>query len=355
MSSSKQWIRVSRAEPCPVCGKPDNCTVSSDGAVVWCGRVSEGSIRENAGGQYLHRLTDTWRPRVACTATKPRALSRAQDYSGLAARLSSEGFEGRTRLAELLGLKESALARLNVGWDRWAETWSFPELDAVGRVIGINVRHLNGDKKRLPGGKAGLTYADDWNAGDGLIVLVEGGSDTAALIGIGVNAVGRPSNLGGVDLLAELLDGVPASREIVVLGERDEKDDGKWPGRDGAVRTAERLSEELERPIGWSLPPDNAKDARAWLLAMPRIPDVRLLALFVSGLQTTVIEPPPRFSYHVDVSPPVALDDWRDAMLQSRIDILYYPGCYLDASSTGAGKSHLDFATIMHGFAMEGP
>jgi hypothetical protein len=46
------------AAPCPRCGRNDNCKLSADGAKLWCGRVSEGSIRENAGGQYLHILID---------------------------------------------------------------------------------------------------------------------------------------------------------------------------------------------------------------------------------------------------------------------------------------------------------
>lgn len=54
------WRRVSKREPCPICGKPDNCSVSVDGGAVWCGRVSDGSVRENVGGQYLHVLGDRW-------------------------------------------------------------------------------------------------------------------------------------------------------------------------------------------------------------------------------------------------------------------------------------------------------
>src|SRR5262245_53494927 len=57
--SDGKWSRVSRQHPCPICGKPDNCEVSADGRVVWCGRIPEGSLRQNAGGQFLHRLNDT--------------------------------------------------------------------------------------------------------------------------------------------------------------------------------------------------------------------------------------------------------------------------------------------------------
>jgi len=131
-----------------------------------------------------------------------------------------------------------------------------------GQVIGINARHVDGSKKRLFGGQSGLTYADGWDTGDGPILLVEGGSDTAALMTIGLSVVGRPSNTAGVKLLIDLLCEADIDREIVVIGERDEKADGRWPGRDGAISTAKQLAENLERPVAWSLCPDGAKDTR---------------------------------------------------------------------------------------------
>ena len=48
-----RWMRVSRKNPCPICHRPDNCNMSADGQLVFCGRVSDGSISENGGGQYL--------------------------------------------------------------------------------------------------------------------------------------------------------------------------------------------------------------------------------------------------------------------------------------------------------------
>ena len=55
---SRDWVRVSRERPCPICGKADNCSTSRDSSAVWCGRVSDGSIQSNAGGQFLHRLRE---------------------------------------------------------------------------------------------------------------------------------------------------------------------------------------------------------------------------------------------------------------------------------------------------------
>ena len=62
---------------------------------------------------------------------------------------------------------------------------------------------------------------------------------------IGLSVVGRPSNCGGIALLIDLLSAFPIQRELVVIGERDEKPDGKWPGRDGAISTGTKLRAAL--------------------------------------------------------------------------------------------------------------
>src|SRR5262245_34002467 len=46
------------AKPCPKCGRSDNCKILRDGRKVWCGRVAEGAVETNAGGQHLHILID---------------------------------------------------------------------------------------------------------------------------------------------------------------------------------------------------------------------------------------------------------------------------------------------------------
>jgi replicative DNA helicase len=186
--------------------------------------------------------------------------------------------ELRRELADYLGLPEATLATFPLlGFDpedRKGPCWTFPEVDAAGRVTGLNRRYRDGDKKAAPGSLRGLTVPQDWDRRGGDLYLPEGPSDVLALTAMGLAAVGRPSNLAGVELLAELLKDVPAERVIVVLGEYDPNEKGKWSGLEGAVKTAEALAEKLGRPVSWALPPDKAKDARAWLTAQK--PDVSL-------------------------------------------------------------------------------
>jgi hypothetical protein len=327
-------------------------SVRRDGSrAVWCGRVSEGSVRENAGGQFLHRVNDSihLRDSVDQNAQLSRATTRSRPRRNWSDALAFYAGNVGTHLAELahaLGVTADSLTALQVGWHPGQRFWSFPERDGNGRVIGINARYGDGSKKRLSGSKAGLTYADHWDTGVGPILLVEGASDTAALLTIGLSAVGRPSNRGGVDHLVDMLSDFPLEREIVVFGERDQKEDGKWPGMEGAVSTATKLAETLERPIHWALPPDNAKDSRAWLQSMPKLPADRLADLFLSGLDVKVVNAPITIGAEPESTITLDLNIWRSLMEKARLDSLGKPGVYLDRSPTGAGKSHVDFVAI---------
>jgi hypothetical protein len=199
----------------------------------------------------------------------PDWLAQARQY---AAALTSDR---RAELARVLGLPEATLALLpDLGFSLKAlhkskrePCWTFPEVDSAGGVVGLLARYLDGAKKALAGGKRGLTLVDGWSTRDGPAFCVEGPSDTLTLAALGLAGVGRPSNTGGVELLAELLRALPAARPIIVLGEYDPKPNGDWPGRDGAAKVAVALEAALGRPVSWSMPPGTAKDSRAWFRA----------------------------------------------------------------------------------------
>lgn len=60
------WREATRQDPCPVCGKPDWCSVSADGQAVACRRVDTGAGEERedrSGGLFwLYQLGDGHRP-----------------------------------------------------------------------------------------------------------------------------------------------------------------------------------------------------------------------------------------------------------------------------------------------------
>lgn len=94
------------------------------------------------------------------------------------------------------------------------------------------------------------------------VPVVEGASDTCAAMDLGFVAVGKPSALVGLDMVAELIRG----REVLVLGENDRQwKNGKelWPGKDGMVATFQTLS-RVTNKVKMAMPPAGVKDLRAW-------------------------------------------------------------------------------------------
>jgi RecA-family ATPase len=121
-------------------------------------------------------------------------------------------------------------------------------------------------KYTMPGGKLGLIPGREFVTRAGPLLIPEGGSDVAALAICGLAAIGRPSNVTGAELLAEILADFPADRQIVVVGENDQKYGGKWPGKEGVDTVAPKLAALHDRPILTAYPPAEHKDCRDWVL-----------------------------------------------------------------------------------------
>jgi hypothetical protein len=170
------------------------------------------------------------------------------------------------QLAAKLGLPVEAVGRVvGLGWDADHGCWTIPERDAAGKVVGISTRFPDGTKRAVPGSRRGLTLPAGWADLPGPLLVVEGMSDAVALAHCGVSAVGRPSNRGGVELLAALLARTDPGTPVLVVGENDRKADGSWPGRDGAQAVAAELVRLTGRPVLTACPPEEYKDAREWV------------------------------------------------------------------------------------------
>ena len=358
--SGGEWKDVSREHPCPVCEKPDWCTITADGGTIHCRRgqnlpappgyrlarrqpTDAARFVRDRGADALAYDPVVYRPAVRVPKASPPP---ARDWPALAGECEAAAGDHVERLAADLGVSVEAVRALGVGWN--GRAWTIQNRDATGTAIGLATRLPDGDKKYTRGSRQGLVYApDSWAQGDGPVLLVEGMSDTAALYGLGLAVIGRPSNTGGADLLIEMLATWPEDRGIVVVGERDEKSDGSWPGRDGAIRTAERLADQLHRDIAWTLPPEPFKDSRAFVRSGADAETVT----FEYAAAAQVIRGTPRAPHEdatTDTTAPRDLAGYRDELRDSKLWAVMSAGLRVDRAPTGAGKTRSTTEALRH-------
>lgn len=136
-------------------------------------------------------------------------------------------------LAADLGLTTSSLDALRVGWDSESSAWAFPMRDSAEHIVGFRLRRPDGGKYTTPGTHEGL-FIPAGTAPDERLFIAEGPTDTAALLDLGMNAIGRPSCNSGIQFTVQLVRRL-RSHEVVIVADNDE------PGRRGAARLADVL------------------------------------------------------------------------------------------------------------------
>ena len=260
---NSNWHNVSRKEPCPICHKPDWCTLSNDGEVCVCRRV-ESAHPVRSGMGWIHSLHDEskasgggrWHTPIRRCPPPPSAVVRTKDFAALHATFDGHP-DMQEGLAFGLGLDGASFTALDVRYDAAKEAMSFPMRDAEGRISGLRYRHITtGRKWSEKGSKDGLFYsatALHAPCPNGLLYITEGPTDTAAALSLGVEAVGRSSCTSGTQLLIDFIR-ARRVRSVRIVADNDA------PGWDGA----RRLSAALPIPSRIILPPLGLKDLRAW-------------------------------------------------------------------------------------------
>lgn len=264
-----QFPRTRKGRPCPICGREDWCLVEYDGAGevtrALCKRVASDRQWRQAGS--LHVLRDTplrARPRGPRQIT----LEPRRTYGELVAEME-HGLEPdrRHRFAASLGVSVDSLRRLRVGFAHWDAmhqlglrpsrgAFTFPMVDHRARAIGVRVRLEGGKKLCVKGSALGMFVPQDLDA-TGVVFIAEGESDTAALLTLGVEALGIP----GAGLCGELVAKLARERsmkDVVVVADGDDK----------GQHTAEQLARALAvlvPSVRLVTPP--TKDVRDWLRA----------------------------------------------------------------------------------------
>ena len=189
----------------------------------------------------------------------------SRDMAQIAGRFQAALDPRRLRaVSNRLAVSEPSLRRLGIG--QAGSAVSFPVHDSDGSVCGIQLRYPDDTKRFLKESRQGLFLPSGLRA-DGQLLVCEGASDTAAILDLGFDAIGRPSCSGGAKLVAAFVQSA-LPKQIVIVADAD------GPGRRGAIHLAVQL--RVLCPSVCVIEPGNgARDARVWVIAGATAEDVR--------------------------------------------------------------------------------
>jgi hypothetical protein len=264
LQTETTWVRLGRREACPICGHPGWCTKTADGNAVKCMRV-QSDLPVKSGG-WVHKLANTPPARPAPRRVQPAPVAAVKDWPALVATFPRDQVPS---LASDLGVFEVALHRLETGWAAQHHAWAFPMYSGRREMIGIRLRANNGRKFAVTGSHNGLFWPTGLCTQADLLVICEGPTDTAALLGLGFDVIGRPQCSGMEYLVIDACRRL-RPRDVVILADFDEPKPAPGggtfrPGQDGACRLADELTLAGVRPK--IILPLVGKDARAWVRA----------------------------------------------------------------------------------------
>lgn len=251
---SKLFERVSRQHPCPICGRPDWCAFGD--RAMKCMRVESAHPCDSGGWFHFY---DSDKPAYVPRHQPPQP-TRAIDAFGMWHKWQSVS-HSRCDLAQALGVSVDSLLGIGAAWAPEHKAWAFPMHDGQRNVIGIRLRNIDGFKWAVPGSKQGVFIPMPEVPTQPIAYLPEGPTDTAALLSIGLYAIGRPTCNCGVEILREAL-AMLKIRDVVIIGDNDElKRLGNregYPGIEGALK----LRKDFPIRTRIFYPPSPCKDVR---------------------------------------------------------------------------------------------
>lgn len=245
-------VRVTRRFRCPICGRPEWCSYNAETGIVVCMREFAGSYKSSRNGGWVHKYDFVNGPqRPPAPDPVQSSLIVRDDLLALVTKWSANLESERLHeFATSLGLSPASLSALDIGWT--GKEWSFPMRAPSLDVVGIRLRGTDGKKFAVKGSKDGLFIPTFRHECDRLYIA-EGPTDTAAMWGLGLDAVGRPSCAGAVDFARA----VAVDRDVVIVADGDEA------GQRGAAALAEKLV-KVTKSVRIIEPPFH-KDAREWI------------------------------------------------------------------------------------------
>ena len=212
---------------CPICGRRADCRRSLQTGAVHCHHADEfdtppgwyfGGVDKLGFRMFFNDSNHrpSWRPGSRSSSSPSPAPKKTIDKGDQRFRETTRDktpltAAQRDAIASILCLPTGIIDLLEVEWlesnGSRPGCFVFPEKDANRRVIGYCLRFLDGTKRFH--GKRGLTIPKDHPSisrrHTDAVLIPEGPTDVGAILSMGMFAVGRPSNVGGIDYLVPLL------------------------------------------------------------------------------------------------------------------------------------------------------
>ena len=264
-------LRSAGCDPRPVKGKPGQwsarCPAHEDrnpslsvgeapnGRVLLrCHRGCHTDAVVAAMGLVVADLFPTGRAKVKLPRPRPKDTPKPPEWERLLAQAEAVTLDALEPWAEHLGVPAEALAALRAVPQ--GQKLLLPMFRGNGELCGWQSRTWAGEKRCLPRSKLGLFLPTAPPNPGQQVWTAEGASDTAALLGVGLYAVGRPSATAGADDLREWCSRHRPG-QVVVVADADEA------GKRGAEAAAAELADVVTE-VRIFVPP-RGKDIRDFL------------------------------------------------------------------------------------------
>jgi hypothetical protein len=239
--------RVTRSSRCPVCGHETWCLLDEERGTAICPRVE--SRRKIGSAGWWHAVAGVIPNGVSFSVAR-RETPPLEGTEAMQMQFVRQGGPRIGLLALALGLSVEALERLGTGWN--GSAWTFPMRNHREDIVGFRTRFDNGAKFAIKGSRSGIFVPSGRARGAGAEVwIVEGPTDCAAMLDMGLNAIGRPSCRGSEEEICRWA----TDMRVTIVADADD------PGIAGAEELTRRLRGSV-RSCRTVLPPWNLKDAR---------------------------------------------------------------------------------------------
>lgn len=239
------FVRAAKSFKCAVCDHPDWCCYDPDHQQWCCMRVHSARPAKNGG--YLHHLGS--RPTFIPKPPPPEPEIDAGAMISEWQRNTNNRLSDMRLLADNLSVSLNSLMDIGVAWACPHNAWAFPMFSGTGDCVGIRLRLRDGRKISVRGGMEGLFMPHGHRS---TCYLVEGPTDLAAALTLGLWGIGRPSCRGAVAHTQVTINRLGIQR-VVIIGDNDQ------PGIDGA----KALANEIQVPVASMLLP--TKDLREYV------------------------------------------------------------------------------------------